>query len=59
MYQNEDACLYMEKCSNESSIILILYVDGMLIVGENKDEVPVECSLMDAFTPIRPVGLYL
>ena len=35
---NEDPCLYTKKCSDESSIALILYVDDMLIVGKNKDE---------------------
>jgi hypothetical protein len=31
---NEDACLYTKTYSNESSIMLILYVDDMLIVGK-------------------------
>ena len=35
---NEDPCLYTKKCLDESSIALILYVDDMLIVGKNKDE---------------------
>ena len=35
---NEDACLYTKTCSDGSSIMLILYVDDMLIVGKNKDE---------------------
>ena len=35
---NEDPCLYMKKCSDESSIALILYVDDVLIVGKNKGE---------------------
>ena len=34
----EDACLYTKNCSDGSFITLILYVDDMLIVGKNKDE---------------------
>ena len=30
--------LYTKKCIDDSYVILILYVDGMLIVGRNKDE---------------------
>ena len=35
---NEDACLYTRTYSDWSSIMLILYVDDMLRVGQNKDE---------------------
>ena len=35
---NEDSCLYMKKCIDDSYVILILYVDDMLIAGKNKDE---------------------
>jgi hypothetical protein len=32
------AYLYTKTCSDGSSIMLILYVDDMLIVGKNKEE---------------------
>ncbi|MCO5574404.1 hypothetical protein L7F22_028189 [Adiantum nelumboides] len=35
----EDYCLYTQKLSDGSLIILILYVDDMLIAGKSKDEV--------------------
>ncbi|MCO5588571.1 hypothetical protein L7F22_042528 [Adiantum nelumboides] len=35
----EDHCLYTQKLSDGSLIILILYVDGMLIAGKSKDEI--------------------
>ena len=35
---NEDSCLYTKKCIDDSSVILILYVDDMLIAGKNNPE---------------------
>ncbi|MCO5552483.1 hypothetical protein L7F22_005995 [Adiantum nelumboides] len=35
----EAHCLYTQKLSNGSLIILILYVDDMLIAGKSKDEI--------------------
>ncbi|MCO5577784.1 hypothetical protein L7F22_031617 [Adiantum nelumboides] len=35
----EDHCLYTQKLSDGSLIILILYVDDMLIAGKSKDEI--------------------
>ena len=35
---NENSSLYTKKCLDDSSIILILYVDDMLIICKNKDE---------------------
>ncbi|MCO5577255.1 hypothetical protein L7F22_031082 [Adiantum nelumboides] len=35
----EDHCLYTQKLSDASLIMLILYVDDMLIAGKSKDEI--------------------
>ena len=35
---NEDSCLYMKKCLDDSYLILVLYVNDMHIADKNKDE---------------------
>mgnify|MGYP000462209773 CR=1 FL=1 len=35
---NEVSNLYTKECIDDSYVILILHIDGMLIIGKNKDE---------------------
>ena len=34
-----DSCVYVRSCDDESFIYLVLYVDAMLIVAKDKEEI--------------------
>jgi len=38
---HSDHCLYLKRKNEGSYIILLLYVDGMLVVGSNMQEINV------------------
>ena len=51
-----DHCLYTKQAKDGSLLILILYVDDMLIVGNNNDEIAALKSKLNATFDMKDLG---
>jgi hypothetical protein len=51
-----DHCVYFKRIKNGSYIILILYVDGILVVGSNMQDINLLKKKLDNSFPMKDLG---
>ena len=51
-----DHCVYFKRLDNGNYIILLLYVDGMLVVGSNMDDINVLKRKLDKSFVMKHLG---